>query len=240
MFVKICGITNEEDALMAVGLGADALGFVFAPSPRQVSVGAVSDIVKRLPGDVLSIGVFRDQAPRDVVRTVLEAGLSGAQLHGHESPADAAEVRRAAKVLLVAFPAGDPGLAHVEDYGPDAVLLDAPVPGSGHVFDWSLAESIPVGRRVILAGGLDPDNVADGIATVRPWGVDVSSGVEVSGDPTRKDPVKVNAFIRAARATARTVGAAGGRSFGIDDLPESPHDEFALTHGPFDWADRGE
>ena len=179
MFIKVCGITNEEDALMAVALGADALGFIFAPSSRQVSAATVRDIVKRLPPEVLTIGVFRDQAPEEVTRTVLEAGLTGAQLHGHETPKDAEEVRRAAKVLFVAFPAGDPGLAHVEDYHPDAVLLDAPVPGSGHVFDWSLAESIPIGRRVILAGGLTPENVADGIATVRPWGVDVSTGVQV-------------------------------------------------------------
>ena len=156
MFIKVCGITNEEDALMAVGLGADALGFVFAPSSRQVTPGTARDIVKRLPPEVLTIGVFRDQSPAEVTRTVLAAGLTGAQLHGHETPKDAQEVRRAAKVLFVAFPAGDPGLAHVDDYQPDAVVLDAPAPGSGHVFDWSLAESIPIGRRVILAGGLDP------------------------------------------------------------------------------------
>lgn len=238
MFVKICGITNEEDALTAVGLGADALGFTFAPSPRQVTIGAARDIAKRLPPDVLTIGVFRDQAPAEVVRTVLEAGLSGAQLHGHETPADAAEVRKAAKVLLVAFPAGDPGLAHVDDFGADAVLLDAPSPGSGHVFDWSLAESIPIGRRVILAGGLTPQNVADGIATVRPWGVDVSTGVQVTGDPTRKDPVKMNAFIRAAR---RAGASLGNRASALADLGGSAPDLDADLRGaPFDWADQGD
>ena len=229
MFVKICGITNEEDALTVVGLGADAVGFVFAPSSRQVTIGTARDIVKRLPADVLSIGVFRDQAPSEVVRTVLEVGLSGAQLHGHETPADALQVRKAAKVLLVAFPAGDPGLAHVDDYRADAVLLDAPAPGSGHVFDWSLAESIPMGKRVILAGGLTPDNVADGIATVRPWGVDVSSGVEVTGEPTRKDPVKVHAFIRAARGVDGSEG---------NDRSSEP--EIDLSRAPFDWAEQGD
>jgi phosphoribosylanthranilate isomerase len=223
MFVKICGITNEEDALMAVGLGADAIGFVFAPSPRQVSLGTVRDIVKRLPPDVLAIGVFRDQSPAEVVDTVLEAGLSGAQLHGHETARDAAEVRPACQVLFVAFPAGDPGLEHVADYHADAILLDAPAPGSGHVFDWSLAEAVPIGARVILAGGLTPDNVADGIATVRPWGVDVSSGVEMRDDPTRKDPLKVHAFIRAAREAAPAEA---------EPLPLGPE--------PFDWAEKGD
>lgn len=235
MFVKICGITNEEDALTAVGLGADAIGFLFAPSVRQVTVQATRDIVRRLPSDVLTIGVFRDQAPRDVRRIVLEAGLTGAQLHGHETPADAAEVRSAARVLIVAFPAGDPGLAHVDDYHADAVLLDAPTPGSGHVFDWSLAESVPIGRRVILAGGLEPANVADGIATVRPWGVDVSTGVEEPGDPLRKDPVRVHEFIKNAR---RAAGDLPGR---VGDGDATEHtDGSLLASAPFDWAQQGD
>lgn len=237
MFIKICGITNEEDALTAVGLGADALGFVFAPSARQITPGAARDIVKRLPGDVLTVGVFRDQSPSEVNRTVLEVGLTGAQLHGHETPAEAQEVRRAAKVLIVAFPAGDPGLAHVDDYQADAILLDAPAPGAGHVFDWSLAESIPIGRRVILAGGLTPTNVADGIATVRPWGVDVSTGVEVPGNPIRKDPVRMHEFIKAARGAAASVpGGFRNADDGTDD-----HDEpVDLTRAPFDWAEQGD
>lgn len=238
MFIKICGITNEEDALTAVGLGADALGFVFAPSVRQVTPGTARDIVKRLPPDVLTVGVFRDQSPAEVNRTVLEVGLSGAQLHGHETPAEATEVRRAAKVLIVAFPAGDPGLAHVEDYHADAVLLDAPAPGAGHVFDWSLAESVPVGRRVILAGGLTPDNVADGIATVRPWGVDVSTGVEVPGDPLRKDPVRMHGFIKAARGAA---ASSRGGSYHHDDEDAGDDDRPRdFGRAPFDWAEQGD
>lgn len=237
MFIKICGITNEEDALTAVGLGADALGFVFAPSARQITPGAARDIVKRLPGDVLTVGVFRDQSPSEVNRTVLEVGLTGAQLHGHETPAEAQEVRRAAKVLIVAFPAGDPGLAHIDDYQADAVLLDAPAPGAGHVFDWYLAESIPIGRRVILAGGLTPTNVADGIATVRPWGVDVSTGVEVPGDPSRKDPVRMHEFIKAARGAA-TSAQGGSRDAG--DHPEDHDAPVDLSRAPFDWAEQGD
>ena len=154
MFVKICGITNEEDALMAVALGADALGFVLAPSARQVTLGTVRDIVRRLPPDVVTIGVFRDQAPQTVIDTVLEAGLSGAQLHGHETPEDAAKVRPYCQVLFAAFAADDPGLAHAEAYGADAVLVDSKVPGSGEVFDWSLVEQFPQVPKLVLAGGL--------------------------------------------------------------------------------------
>lgn len=228
MFVKICGLTNEEDALTAVGLGADAVGFIFAPSRRQVTAGAVRDIVRRLPPDVLTVGVFRDQSPQFVISTVQTAGLRGVQLHGHETSADAERVRPYCQVLIVGFPAGDPGLAHVDDYGADAILLDSHAPGSGQVFDWSLAEGAPANRRLILAGGLTPENVAAGIAEVRPWGVDVASGVEADGgEPGRKDPRKVRAFIHAARdAAARSEGAA----------PPGPGAEGS---GPFDWAESG-
>ena len=113
-------------------------------------------------------------------------------------------------------PTGDP----VFDAGADALLLDSPVPGSGNVFDWALAEGVPVGRRMILAGGLTPDNVAAAVAEVQPWGVDTSTGVQADGDPTRKDPLKVQRFVRSARAAA----------------PRPYHPE---GNGPFDWADAG-
>jgi len=226
VFVKICGLTNEEDALMAVALGADAVGFVFAPSLRQVTVNLVRDIVHRLPPEVVSVGVFRDQAPQLVIETVQSAGLRAAQLHGHETAADAAMIRPYCQALIVAFAAGDPGLAHVDDYGADAVLLDSHAPGSGQVFDWSLAEGAPLNRRLILAGGLTPQNVADGIEEVHPWGVDVSSGVEVDGQPGRKDARLVQAFIRAARAAAPAAPPHAS--------PEDPYD-----HGPFNWAESG-
>ncbi len=224
VFVKICGVTNEEDALMAVGLGADAVGFVFAPSTRQVTPGAVRDIVRRLPPEILTVGVFRDQGAKFVIETTQFAQLRGVQLHGHETAADAAQIRPYCQALIVAFPAGDPGLAHVDDYGADAVLLDSHAPGSGQVFDWSLADGAPTNRRLILAGGLTADNVAAGIEEVRPWGVDVSSGVEVDGEPGRKDPMKVQAFIHAARAAAP-------RDAELDGTDGGP--------GPFDWAESG-
>lgn len=227
MFVKICGITNEEDALMAVALGADAVGFVFAPSSRQVTVGTARDIVRRLPPEILTVGVFRDQSTKFVIDSIQEAGLRAAQLHGHETPAEALEIKPYCQALIVAFPAGDPGLAHVDDYGADAILLDSPAPGSGQVFDWSLTEGAPSNRRLILAGGLSAENVARGIAEVRPWGVDVSTGVEVDGEPGRKDPRKVRDFIRAARAAAPADGSQEGAAEG------SPR------RGPFDWAETG-
>jgi phosphoribosylanthranilate isomerase len=199
MFVKICGTTSEEDALLSVAMGADAVGFVFAPSPRQVKPQTVADIVKRLPREVLTVGVFRDEAPARVVEIVNTIGLRAAQLHGHETPADAHYVRQRVPLLIQAFPAGDPAVARAAEYRPDAVLLDAATPGSGQVFDWSMAE-VPDGIRLILAGGLTPANVGQAIAQVHPWGVDVATGVESS--PGRKDAVKVRAFVAAARAAA--------------------------------------
>ncbi len=236
VFVKVCGVTNEEDALMAVGLGADAIGFVFAPSPRQVTPGTARDIARRLPPEILTVGVFRDQGHRFVIETTQHAQLRGVQLHGHETPAEAEKIRPYCQVLVVAFPAGDPGLAHVDDYGADAVLLDSHAPGSGKVFDWSLAEGAPSNRRLILAGGLTADNVAAGIAEVRPWGVDVSSGVEVTGQPGRKDALKVQAFIHAARAALPGAPAemdAGGVG------SEPAHEAAAAARVPFDWRESG-
>ena len=197
MFVKICGTTSEEDALLAVAMGADAVGFVFAPSPRRVAAQTVADIVKRLPPEILTVGVFRDESPERVVEVVNGAGLKGAQLHGHETPDQTAFVRARVPFVIQAFPAGASAVARAADYPADVVLLDSPSPGSGQVFDWQLAEA-PDGLRLVLAGGLTPTNVAEAIAQVHPWGVDVVSGVEAS--PGRKDPVKVRAFIAEAKA----------------------------------------
>jgi phosphoribosylanthranilate isomerase len=198
MFVKVCGTTSEEDALLAVAVGADAVGFIFAPSPRQVAPQLASDIAKRLPREVLTVGVFRDQTPTQVVEIVNSSGLRGAQLHGHESAEDVRYVASRVPFTIKAFAAGDLAIKQAADYGADVVLLDAPSPGSGRVFDWRLAEGVRDGSRLVLAGGLDPTNVAMAIARVRPWGVDVASGVEQS--PGRKDPVRLRAFVEAAKA----------------------------------------
>jgi len=200
MFVKICGITTEEDGLLAVALGADAVGFVFAPSPRQIAPQRAGEIARRLPPEVLTVGVFRDAAREHVAQTVNSARLRAAQLHGHESAESSQWVSERVPVLIKAFAAGDKGLATARDHGADIVMVDNGSPGSGQVFDWSLAEGAPDGVRLLLAGGLNADNVADAIAAVHPWGVDVSSGVETS--PGHKDPRKMRAFIAAARAAA--------------------------------------
>lgn len=201
MFVKICGITTEEDALLAVAMGADAIGFNFAPSsPRQIAVSRARDIASRLPPEVVTVGVFRDETPDRVVAAVNAAGLRAAQLHGHETAEQSQWVRARLPLVIKAFAAGDPEIARFVEYGADAVLVDSPQPGSGEVFDWSLAEGAPPGQRFILAGGLTPSNVAAAIARVRPWGVDVATGVEVEGSPGHKEAPKVRAFIENARA----------------------------------------
>ena len=201
MFVKICGITNEEDALLAIALGADALGFVFAPgSPRMVAPDEAEDIVKRLPHDeVFTFGVFRDERPERVTDIVNRTGLKGAQLHGREPAAEVAYVSERVQFVIQGFAAGDPALETAAESPADIVLVDAPDPGSGRVFDWEQLEGAVVGARLLLAGGLTPDNVADAIRRVRPWGVDVSTGVETAPGSGRKDPRKLRRFIEAAR-----------------------------------------
>ena len=198
MFVKICGITCAEDALLATALGADALGFVFAPSRRQVSETVVRDIVGQLPHDVLTVGVFRNTGKARVVEIVNRIGLKAAQLHGRESPATCRWVAERVPLTIRALPAGSPDLQRFDEYDADLLLLDSAAPGSGEVFDWALAEGAPANRRTLLAGGLTPDNVGSAIEQVDPYGVDVSTGVE-SG-PGRKDPRLLRAFITNARA----------------------------------------
>jgi len=217
MFIKICGITNEDDALLSVALGADALGFVFAPSPRQVTMQKVYDITRRLPPGILTVGVFRDEHPRRVIEMVHEAGLKGAQLHGHETPDDVAVVSRSVRWVIKAVTAGSVDARNAHQFGTDIVLLDAPHPGSGKVFDWSLAGEIAAGPRVLLAGGLTAENVTDAITQVRPWGVDVSSGVE--SEPGKKDARKLRAFIAAARE------ATPEQYRGSDDMPYDWEDD---------------
>ena len=238
MWVKICGITTEEDALLAVAMGADALGFVFAAgSTRQVAAARVADIVKRLPPDILTIGVFRDEVPERVVQVVQRCGLGGAQLHGHEAPEVSAIVAADVAFVIQAFKAGDPQLAKVGRYRIRAVMIDGAEAGSGQSFDWSLAEDIPSRLPLILAGGLHPRNVAAAVAQVRPWGVDVSTGVERA--PGHKDPRKVRSFIRAAKAAGAAAegvtldGTADPDEIGLLEQPV----EFSPEGSPYDWQD---
>jgi phosphoribosylanthranilate isomerase len=216
MFVKICGITNEDDALFAVAMGADAVGFIFAPSVRQVAAQQVYDITRRLPPEILTVGVFRDEHPDRVIDTLDRAGLKAAQLHGHETPGMVAAVAERVRWVIKVVVAGSPDASRADEFGTDMIMVEGPNPGSGQLFDWSLFDSLPEGPRFIVAGGLDPDNVGLAVARLDPWGVDVASGVERS--PGRKDPIKVKQFIERARA------ASPERHIGPDALP-------------YDWAD---
>ena len=199
MFIKICGITNEEDALLAVAVGADAIGFVFAPSSRQIAITRVSEIVRRLPPDILTVGVFRNELPDRVISVINNTGLMAAQLHGFESATQVKKVKSEVRTVFKAVTAGSESFQDAAAFGADAVLVDSDEPGSGEVFDWQMAENAPQGVPLILAGGLTPSNVAGAIRKVQPWGVDVSTGVERS--PGLKDPILVRAFVEAARST---------------------------------------
>lgn len=223
LFVKICGITSEADALLCVSLGVDAVGFMFAPSTRQISAQLAGDIAKRLPPEILTVGVFRDEAPQRVVEKVQRAGLGAAQLHGHESAQDTAWVRTRLPMVIKAFPAGDRTISRFPEFGADYLLIDGANPGSGEVFDWRLAEGVADPTRMIVSGGLRPDNVAQAVAHLRPYGVDVSTGVETS--PGRKDPLKLRDFIVNARAAALEVDTR-------DPLAAAPGDA-----EPYDWRD---
>jgi phosphoribosylanthranilate isomerase len=217
MFVKICGITNEDDALFAVAMGADAVGFNFVSgSTRQIAPQIAYDITRRLPPEVLTVGIFRDEHPSRVVEIANRSGVKAVQLHGRETIEQCAEVANNVRYVIKVFGSDSPYLSRADQYGTDLVMVDSPSGGSGKVFDWNLVGDVPDGLRVILAGGLHPDNVADAIETVEPWGVDVASGVEAS--PGKKDPAKVRRFIANARAAAPTP------YLGPDELP-------------YDWAD---
>jgi phosphoribosylanthranilate isomerase len=217
VFVKVCGITSEEDALVAVAMGADAVGFVFSPSSRQIAPQRAAEIARRLPAEIVTVGVFRNEPRERVIDVIHQARLRAAQLHGHESSADCHWVRQRVRWLIRGFAAGDPHLDQADEYGADAILIDSSAPGSGEVFDWSLAEGAPSNRRIILAGGLTPANVADAIRVVRPWGVDVSTGVESA--PGRKDASKIRAFVEAAKAAE----------------PPEPPAQGDRAFRPFDW-----
>jgi phosphoribosylanthranilate isomerase len=199
MFVKICGITRLTDALHAVEQGATAIGFVLWPSsPRAVTIERAAEIVAELPSSVMTIGVFVNEPVDGIRRIVQRTRLTGVQLHGDEPPAyaDALDwpVIRAVSVS---------DIGEVSDAWPPetSLLVDNIDParrgGTGAVIDWSQAAEVAQKRRVVLAGGLTPDNVASAIRAARPFGVDVSSGVEAS--PGVKDFDKVTRFIANAR-----------------------------------------
>jgi phosphoribosylanthranilate isomerase len=222
MWIKICGITSSEDAELAVAAGADAVGFVFAESPRRVNVDAVREITARLSRRVETIGVFVDSTLDDVLSAIHNAGLTGVQLLGEYRGGFVQELR--ARTDKNSRPLH---IVRVLHYGADAesfeialratcanklietILVDTRVGdkqgGTGVPFDWLAARNSFLMHaphvRLIAAGGLTPENVRVAIHTLRPWGVDVSSGVETV--PGRKDRGRVAEFIRAARAATR-------------------------------------
>jgi phosphoribosylanthranilate isomerase len=199
--IKICGITNIEDALLAAELGADALGFIFyARSPRHVAPEIAREIIAQLPPFVAAVGVFVDEAAADVQELAANAGLDWIQLHGQESPD---YCRSLGHKVIKGFRIQDEGsLRQLADYqgAAQALLLDTykkgQVGGTGEIFDWQLARKAKKYGPIILAGGLNPDNVAAAIAAAGPAAVDTASGTEAA--PGKKDPAKLRAFFKAA------------------------------------------
>lgn len=221
LWIKICGNTSLEDAQIAVDAGADALGFVFASSPRRVTAEQVAAITPHLPHAIEKIGVFVDSSFDEIACTVRLSGLTGVQLHSG-SGREVTEQLRAAfgpqlRILRVVHfgpDAPEQAAALATDPNTDGILVDSrtatAVGGTGIAFDWAAASKTLFQNtesqnadnlKRIAAGGLHPDNVAEAIDTLAPWGVDVVSGVEAA--PGRKDRAKVFAFIANARAAAR-------------------------------------
>jgi len=221
LWIKICGNTSLDDARLAVEAGADAVGFVFAASPRRVTAAEAAGIAQHLPKAVEKIGVFVDAELDEIYTIVRECGLTGVQLHweaGPELPTKLHERLGPALRILRVVHFDDQNVElikgqiaeHSGNPDVDAVLVDSrtatAVGGTGVAFDWQLArktlfQNAEARKRLIAAGGLNPENVAEAIAALRPWGVDVVSGVEA--EPGRKDPDKVREFIVRARGADR-------------------------------------
>jgi phosphoribosylanthranilate isomerase len=219
LWIKICANTTLEDARLAVEAGADAVGFVFAPSPRRVTAAEVAAIVHHLPSTIEKIGVFVDATVDEIYSTVRECGLTGVQLHCDADPELPAKLRahlgpgvRILRVVHFGADAGEQAATLAVDENVDAVLVDSrtatAVGGTGIPFDWDAAKKSVFGKtgiatktKLIAAGGLNLENVAQAISTLHPWGVDVASGVEEI--PGHKSPAKVWAFIACARAAEK-------------------------------------
>jgi phosphoribosylanthranilate isomerase len=214
-WIKICGTTNLDDALASIDAGADALGFIFAASPRRITPESAAAIIAALPPHIDKVGVVVNESPRALATLANQTGLTALQLHGDESPEQLREFRRAlpgrtiikvlqVRELVVAPDILNPFLDALDSY--DFLLLDSGSPtvrgGTGVPFDWNAA--LPIVERVkpitpvVIGGGLNPNNVADAVRFFNPWGVEVVSAVELA--PGKKDPAKLRAFIAAARA----------------------------------------
>jgi len=198
-WIKICGITNMEDGLKAASLGVDALGFIFAPSLRRVEPDMARKIIRALPSPPLKVGVFVNEDPEEVLRVAEYCGLNGLQFHGEESPE---YCQKFSLLVIKAIRIKDlESLTDIERYPDVTILLDTYSPiqagGAGNPFPWEIALIAKEKRNFILSGGLNQDNVGEAIKKVRPWGVDVSSGVERGQG--KKDHLKMNDFVKEAR-----------------------------------------
>jgi phosphoribosylanthranilate isomerase len=200
--VKVCGITNPEDGAFAVESGADAIGFVFAKSPRKLSVEQAREIAATLPDSILKVGVFVDEEPEEVLRIAHEVGLDFAQLHGDESPETVTFLREGGVKVMKALRVRDAdSLAALDRYGADLIMLDAWSEkvrgGTGERFDWALAKSLKGRGNIVVSGGLGPENVREAISFFEPYGVDASSSLEET--PGMKDGERVRRFVSAAK-----------------------------------------
>ena len=205
--VKVCGVTALDDALVAAAAGADALGFNFWPkSPRHIEARRAADIIAHLPPFVTPVGVFVDESPARIKSVAQASSIRAVQLHGNEPPEEAAALAAAGLAVFKAFSVG-PGFRpqQLQRYSAaDAFLLDVQVKGkrggSGRPFDWRRAQMAGRYGRILLAGGLTPENIADAIRQAQPWGVDVCTGVEKK--PGVKDHKRLREFIRRAKMEA--------------------------------------
>lgn len=199
--IKICGITNLDDALAAVASGADALGFNFyKPSPRYITPHAAREIIEQLPDSVMAVGVFVNE-PLEQLKTIAEeSGIAALQLHGDESPEYCRELARDRYVIKTLAVAGEDDLKSIETYEVEAIMLDTRDSrlrgGTGRVFDWSIAKQ--VSQKLFLAGGLSPENVAEAIETVEPYAVDACSALEDT--PGKKNHERMRRFVTIARS----------------------------------------
>jgi phosphoribosylanthranilate isomerase len=210
VFVKICGIVRPADAIAAVDAGTDAIGLNFvATSRRRIGLEAAREVLDAVSGRVVTVGVFRDHPAEEVLEITGTLGLDAAQLHGDESPELTATVAAGVATLIKVVTLGDPSDRSIDEHAADIVMLDAAVPGGGIPFEWDLVGDLVTRRKILLAGGLRPDNVAEAIRRVRPWGVDVASGVETS--PAHKDPEAMARFVAEARGAPGVRGGPASR-----------------------------
>ena len=202
VYAKVCGITTPREGTFAAKSGADAIGLVFAESPRRISVEEAREITAALPEGILKVGVFVNAEPAEVLRIAREVGLDYAQLHGDESPEDVNTVREGGlKVMKAVRVRGADSLAAMDDYGADLFLLDAwsekARGGTGERFDWGLAKSLKGRGNIVVSGGLGPENVREAVRLLEPYGVDASSSLEDA--PGKKNDERVRRFVSAAK-----------------------------------------